>query len=254
MPLIIQGTVITATGSSFPELSSTVLATLIHRQFDPGVGAIVGSAMFNTLVIPTVSALSSRDELTASRLLVYKEALFYMLAVSVLLLTFAFAVIYASVEGRPLIGTVTRPLALVPTGLYGLYVFTQYQDLADRLVKVRYDRLSFNFTQYQDLVDHVPHGNRSPSAGSGCDWRSSSFRSSSRSKGWSALRSAWVPSSGRRVSSMVLRSSRPERACRTCSSAPEPLLRRTAGASRASRTCSGATRSTYWSRYPQECS
>jgi len=50
----------------------------------------------------------------------------------VLLLTFAFAVIYrpAGGDGR-LLGTVTRPLALVPVSLYGLYVFIQFQDVSE---------------------------------------------------------------------------------------------------------------------------
>jgi cation:H+ antiporter len=131
LPPIIRGAVIAAVGSSMPELSSTVLATLLHGQFDLGVGAIVGSAVFNVLVIPAASTLSRRRELLASRELVYKEAQFYMLSVSVLLLTFAFAVIYAPVANGRLAGTVTRPLALIPVGLYALYVFIQYQDLAD---------------------------------------------------------------------------------------------------------------------------
>jgi len=132
LPPVVRGAIVAAVGSSMPELSSTVLATLLHGQFDLGVGAIVGSAVFNVLVIPAAATLSRRRELEASRTLVYKEAQFYMLAVSVLLLTFAFAVIYdpAAGNGR-LVGTMTRPLALVPVALYGLYVFIQYQDTAD---------------------------------------------------------------------------------------------------------------------------
>jgi len=132
LPPIVRGAIVAAVGSSAPELSSTVLATSLHGQFDLGVGAIVGSAVFNVLVIPAASALSRRDDLPASRTLVYKEAQFYMLAVSVLLLTFAFAVIYrpAGGDGR-LLGTVTRPLALVPVSLYGLYVFIQFQDVSE---------------------------------------------------------------------------------------------------------------------------
>ena len=132
LPPVVRGAIVAAVGSSMPELSSTVLATLLHGQFDLGVGAIVGSAVFNVLVIPAAATLSRRRQLEASRTLVYKEAQFYMLAVSVLLLTFAFAVIYdpATGNGR-LVGTMTRPLALVPVALYGLYVFIQYQDLAD---------------------------------------------------------------------------------------------------------------------------
>ncbi|MFB6196535.1 MAG: sodium:calcium antiporter [Haloplanus sp.] len=131
MPPVVRGAIIAAVGSSIPELSSTVLATLLHGQFDLGVGAIVGSAVFNILVIPAASALSRRQELSASRAVVYKEAQFYMLAVSVLLLTFAFAIIYQPAPNHRLTGTMTRPLALIPVGLYGLYVFIQYQDLAD---------------------------------------------------------------------------------------------------------------------------
>jgi cation:H+ antiporter len=131
MPPIVRGAIIAAVGSSTPELSSTILATLLHGQFDLGVGAIVGSAVFNILVIPAASTLSQRGKLEASRILVYKEAQFYMLAVSVLLLTFAFAVIYSPAADGRLGGTMTRPLALVPVGLYALYVFIQYQDLTD---------------------------------------------------------------------------------------------------------------------------
>lgn len=39
LPPIVQGAVIEAVGSSFPELSSTVIATLIHGEFELGVSA-----------------------------------------------------------------------------------------------------------------------------------------------------------------------------------------------------------------------
>jgi cation:H+ antiporter len=131
MPPVVRGAIVAAVGSSMPELSSTVLATLVHGQFDLGVGAIVGSAVFNVLVIPAATTLSRRGNLEASRALVYKEAQFYMLAVSVLFLTFALAVIYSPAADGRLGGTMTRPLALIPVALYGLYVFIQYQDLSD---------------------------------------------------------------------------------------------------------------------------
>lgn len=128
LPGIVQGAVIAAVGSSFPELSSTVLATLLHGQFDLGVAAITGSAIFNILVIPAVSALAGSGNLESSRDLVYKEAQFYMVSVAVLLLTFSFAVIYYPVQGETLVGLLNRPLALIPIGLYVLYLFIQYQD------------------------------------------------------------------------------------------------------------------------------
>jgi cation:H+ antiporter len=57
-----------------------------------------------------------------------------MLAVSVLVITFALAVIYypdTSAGAPDLAGFVTRPLALIPIGLYGLYIFIQMQDTGD---------------------------------------------------------------------------------------------------------------------------
>ena len=123
LPAIVQGALVAAVGSSFPELSSTVLSALLHGEFDLGVGAIVGSAIFSLLVIPGLSGLFGGGELESNRNLVYKEAQFYMLAVSALVITFALAVIYypapdsGAVSDR-LVGTVTRPLALMPLGLY----------------------------------------------------------------------------------------------------------------------------------------
>ncbi|WP_435130190.1 sodium:calcium antiporter [Halobaculum sp. D14] len=129
-PAVVQGAVIAAIGSSFPELSSSVIAVLLHGEFNLGVGAIVGSAIFNILVIPGVSALKGHG-VDANRDVVYKEAQFYMLAVAVLLLTFSFGVIYHPSPTGRLVATVTRPLALIPVGLYAVYVFIQFQDVSD---------------------------------------------------------------------------------------------------------------------------
>ena len=130
LPVVVQGAVVAAVGSSVPELASVVFAGLAG-SLELGVGAIVGSAVFNVLVIPAVSGLTTADRVETSRALVYKEAQFYMLAVSVLLITVALGVIYYPVPGEPLVGRVTRPLALVPLSVYGLYVFMQAQDTAD---------------------------------------------------------------------------------------------------------------------------
>jgi cation:H+ antiporter len=97
-----------------------------------GVGAIVGSAIFNVLVIPAVSGIATDEPVDSSRTVVYKEAQFYMIAVSVVVVTFALAVIYYPVgDGSTLAGEVTRPLALLPLALYGLYLFIQWQDVSD---------------------------------------------------------------------------------------------------------------------------
>ncbi|MFB6354606.1 MAG: sodium:calcium antiporter, partial [Halobacteriales archaeon] len=51
LPAVVQGSVVVAVGSSFPEFASVVF-TALAGVFDMGVGAIVGSAIFNILVIP----------------------------------------------------------------------------------------------------------------------------------------------------------------------------------------------------------
>jgi cation:H+ antiporter len=130
LPAVVQGSVVVAVGSSFPEFASVVVAGLAGA-FDLGVGAIVGSAIFNVLVIPGLSGLATDDDLETSRAVVYKEAQFYMIAVSAVVVTFALAVIYSPVPGDDLVGRITRPLAAIPLGLYGLYLFIQWQDVSD---------------------------------------------------------------------------------------------------------------------------
>ncbi|MGF1553663.1 MAG: sodium:calcium antiporter [Paracoccaceae bacterium] len=130
LPDVVQGAIVVAIGSSFPELSTTVIAASLHGAFELGVAAIVGSALFNILVIPALSGLFSTHRLRADRDLVYKESQFYMVSVAVLTLTFAFAVIYNPVasDTGAILGEVTRGLALIPIALYALYLFVQYQD------------------------------------------------------------------------------------------------------------------------------
>ncbi|MFB6284478.1 MAG: sodium:calcium antiporter [Halobacteria archaeon] len=130
LPTIVQGSIVTAVGSSFPELSSTVISTLLHGKFDLGVGAIVGSAIFNILVIPAVAVLI-HGEVDTDKEVVYKDAQFYMLSVAALLIVFSLAVIYYPVPGKELIGKINRPLALIPVVLYVLYVFIQYAEVRD---------------------------------------------------------------------------------------------------------------------------
>lgn len=132
LPPIIQGAVIAAIGSSFPELSSVVIAALVHGEFELGIASIVGSAIFNILVIPGLSGLLGKN-LAADRVLVYKDAQFYITSVTVLLLAFAFALIYYPVEGTDWQGTMTRPIALIPLALYGLYLFLQQQDMSEHV-------------------------------------------------------------------------------------------------------------------------
>jgi cation:H+ antiporter len=130
LPAVIQGSVVVAVGSSMPELASVVF-TALSGSFDMGVGAVVGSAIFNILVIPAAAGILTRSPVDSSRTLVYKEAQFYMIAVSAMVVTFALAVIYYPLSGAVLVGQITRPLAAIPLALYGLYLFIQWQDVGD---------------------------------------------------------------------------------------------------------------------------
>lgn len=130
IPPVIQGSVIVAIGSSFPEFAS-VIVTAAAGVFDMGIGTIVGSAIFNILAIPALSGLAADNELDTNRELVYKEAQFYMIAVSALTIVFALAVIYAPVETGSLSGEITRIMAVIPLLLYAMYLFIQWQDIGD---------------------------------------------------------------------------------------------------------------------------
>lgn len=133
LPDIVQGALVVAIGSSFPELATVVLSTILHGEFDLGVAAIVGSAIFNILVIPAAAGLVSNDPLESNRDLVYKEAQFYIISVAVLIITFSFAAIFNPISATKgiILGEMDRYLALLPLLLYGFYIFIQYQDTMD---------------------------------------------------------------------------------------------------------------------------
>lgn len=133
VPPLVQGSVVLAIGSSFPELSTAVLSTALHGEFELGVAAVIGSALFNILMIPALAGLFGEGTLVSTRDLLYKETQFYLVAVAVLLLVFSFAVIYNPLPSpsNARLGEVTRSLSLLPLSLYVVYVFLQYQDAVD---------------------------------------------------------------------------------------------------------------------------
>lgn len=133
LPEIVRGTMIVAIGSSFPELTTVVLSTVLHGDFELGVSAIVGSAIFNILFIPALAGIYATEPLEFNRRIIYKEAQFYIISIATLLLTFSFAVIFEPVEvaGDKLLGRLTRGVSLIPVALYFVYVFLQYQDAQD---------------------------------------------------------------------------------------------------------------------------
>jgi cation:H+ antiporter len=131
LPVAVHGAVVVAVGSSFPEISSIVISTVVHGEFSLGVGAIVGSAIFNLLVIPALSALSS-EKLGATRNLVHKDAQFYIISVLVLFIVFALGATYVP-GGTNSAAILTPPLAVLPLATYGIYIFLHQQDASDHV-------------------------------------------------------------------------------------------------------------------------
>jgi cation:H+ antiporter len=126
LPVAVHGAIVVAVGSSFPEISSIVISTVVHGEFSLGVGAIVGSAIFNLLVIPALSALAS-EELGSNRDLVHKDAQFYIISVLVLFIVFALGATYVP-GGTNRAAILTPTLVLLPLATYGIYVFLHQQD------------------------------------------------------------------------------------------------------------------------------
>ncbi|MEF8800002.1 MAG: sodium:calcium antiporter [Halolamina sp.] len=131
LPVGVHGAVVVAVGSSFPELSSVVISTVFHGEFSLGVGAIVGSAIFNLLVIPAMSALSS-ERLESTRDIVLKDAQFYVISILVLFIVFALGATYVP-GGTNAAAIVTPTLALFPIVTYGIYVFLHQQDVSEHV-------------------------------------------------------------------------------------------------------------------------
>ena len=137
LPDVVQGSVIMAVASSFPELATAVLAIPGHGDFELGLAAIIGSAIYNVLVIPALSVLAIGKSLGANRAIVYREAQFYLVSVVVLLLVICLSVIYggnggpASQPGELIRGSFSWRLALIPLALYGLYLFIQWEEAKD---------------------------------------------------------------------------------------------------------------------------
>ncbi|WP_122090856.1 sodium:calcium antiporter [Halalkalicoccus subterraneus] len=126
LPVAVHGAIVVAVGSSFPEISSIVISTVVHGEFSLGVGAIVGSAIFNLLVIPAFSAFAS-ENLEATRDIVHKDGQFYIISVLVLFIMFALGATYVP-GGTNEAAILTPALAIFPLATYGIYIFLHQQD------------------------------------------------------------------------------------------------------------------------------
>lgn len=136
IPDAVKGSVLLAVSSSMPELVTALLASSVHGDFELGLSAIIGSAIYNILVIPAFSVYARGRPLSANRNLVYREAQFYLVSVAVLMLILSLSVIYGGLQhdllpsGREVYrGEFTRILAVFPLLLYGLYLFIQFEEV-----------------------------------------------------------------------------------------------------------------------------
>lgn len=136
IPDAVKGSVLLAVSSSMPELVTAILASRVHQDFELGLSAIIGSAIYNILVIPAFSVYARGRPLEANRDLVYREAQFYLVSVAVLMLILSLSVIYGGLQtellpdGREIyLGEFTRYLAVFPLLLYGLYLYIQFEEV-----------------------------------------------------------------------------------------------------------------------------
>jgi cation:H+ antiporter len=133
LPDSVKGSTVMAISSSFPELVTIILATGIHGDFELGLATIIGSAVFNILVIPGTSVFFRSGSLHAGRDVIYREAQFYLISVLIVMVTLSFAVIYQPSTEEPLNGTLTLSLMFLPLLFYVLYIYIQYQEVRDHI-------------------------------------------------------------------------------------------------------------------------
>ncbi len=87
LPQSVKAAVIDAIASSFPEFAVAVIAVMFLGQFEVGVATIAGSALYNVLIIPAASGLVATTPLILSREVVWRDSLFYLAVVVVLIAT-----------------------------------------------------------------------------------------------------------------------------------------------------------------------
>ena len=88
----VKGATLDAVGSSFPEFC-TVVFCLIAGSFEAGIGAIIGSALFNILVIPSICVIYTKN-ISINKEVIYRDGLIYILTVTLLII----AIIYGPIN------------------------------------------------------------------------------------------------------------------------------------------------------------
>jgi cation:H+ antiporter len=114
----VQGGLIVAAATSFPELAIIIISVLVLGEFGIGAGALIGTAVFNILVIPSAVAITSGDT-TTTQGIVYRDAIFYTVSVLALFGVIALGVLGTAGQQRAQISPQMGVGLLV---LYGVYV------------------------------------------------------------------------------------------------------------------------------------
>lgn len=88
----IQGGIIAAVATSFPELAIVVLSVVFIGEFGVGAGALIGTAIFNLLVIPSLVTIITGDTHT-NKGIVYRDSVFYIVSILAFFLVLALGTI-----------------------------------------------------------------------------------------------------------------------------------------------------------------
>ncbi|HIA03998.1 MAG TPA: sodium:calcium antiporter, partial [Myxococcales bacterium] len=134
MPDSVRGAVLYAIPSSFPELAVVVISVLFLKEphFGIGLGTIIGSAVFNILIIPGLSVLAAGRAMAKqgkefkgiyiSDTVIHRDGLFYVVTVAALLVVVFFGGIPGDSPSEPWKNQLTPIIAWGYLGLYAIYV------------------------------------------------------------------------------------------------------------------------------------
>ena len=78
IPKSIKAAVIDAIASSFPEFCVAVIAVIMLGRAEVGIASIVGSALYNVLVIPAAAGLVAASPMVISKEVVWRDNLYYL--------------------------------------------------------------------------------------------------------------------------------------------------------------------------------
>ena len=90
LPESIKAAVIDAIASSFPEFCVAVIAVILLGRAEVGISSIVGSALYNVLIIPAAAGLVAKGPMKIGKEVVWRDSLMYF-GVVILLLVALFA-------------------------------------------------------------------------------------------------------------------------------------------------------------------